>query len=155
MGWGRKVLRVGERQAACQWNALQSEEPKRWNMEFLRSLVPAVISGEGSAEQFGALPRETGPRLISIRRLGFLAMGQTVDEDPVDHVAAVDPGLRLSRSARRNKSPQKGTAKLNHSVYGFTNLLGFFFYYRPSTLSRSVHWWLSVQFPLSNDTVEL
>ncbi|XP_075901775.1 protein furry homolog-like isoform X4 [Nelusetta ayraudi] len=77
-------------------------------MEFLRSLVPAVISGEGSAEQFGALPRETGPRLISIRRLGFLAMGQTVDEDPVDHVAAVDPGLRSSRSARRNKSPQKG-----------------------------------------------
>lgn len=95
-------------------------------MEFLRSLVPAVISGEGSAEQFGALPRETGPRLISIKRLGFLAMGQTVDEDPLDCVAAVDPGLRSSRSARRNQSPQKGTAKLNHSVYGFTNLFVFF-----------------------------
>lgn len=108
-------------------------------MEFLRSLVPAVISGDGSAEQFGALPRETGPRLISIKRLGFLAMGQTVDEDPLDCVAAVDPGLRSSRSARRNQSPQKGTAKLNHSVYGFTNLFGFF-YYRLSTLSRSVHW---------------
>lgn len=78
-------------------------------MEFLKSLVPAVISGEGSAEQFGALPRETGPRLISIKRLGFLAMGQTVDEDPLYHAAA-DPGLSSSRSARRNQSPQKGTA---------------------------------------------
>lgn len=96
-------------------------------MEFLKSLVPAVISGEGSAEQFGAVPRETGPRLIRIKRLGLLVMGQTIDEDPLDHVAAVDSGLRSSRSARRNQSPQKGTAKLNHSVYCSANLLCFVF----------------------------
>lgn len=77
-------------------------------MEFLKSLVPAVISGESSAEQFGALPKETGPRLISIKRLGLMVMGQTVDEDPADHLATIDPGLSSSRPTRRNQSPQKG-----------------------------------------------
>lgn len=78
-------------------------------MDFLKSLVPAVISGEGSAEQFGAIPRETGPRLISIKRLGLLVMGQTIDEDPVDHLAMLNPGLNLSRPRHRNHlSPQKG-----------------------------------------------
>lgn len=77
-------------------------------MEFLKSLVPAVISGESSAEQFGALPRDTGPRLISIKRLGLLVMGQTVDEDPVDHLAPKNFGLNLSRPGHRNQTPQKG-----------------------------------------------
>lgn len=129
---------MGERHAVCQWNALRSEGPKKWNMEFLKSLVPAVISGEGSAELFGALPRETGPRLISIKRLGLMVMGQTVDEDPVDHLATIDPGLNSSRPARRNQSPQKGRTN-KRCVYCFTNLL-LFFYCRLSTLSRSVPW---------------
>ncbi|KAK6313975.1 hypothetical protein J4Q44_G00154340 [Coregonus suidteri] len=49
-------------------------------MEFLRSLVPAVISGDGGVvESGGALPRETGPRLLRMKRL--LAIGQTTDQD--------------------------------------------------------------------------
>ncbi len=35
-------------------------------MEFLRSLVPAVISGEGPFEHGGAVHKDTGPRLLSI-----------------------------------------------------------------------------------------
>lgn len=77
-------------------------------MEFLKSLVPAVISGEGSVELFGALPKETGPRLISIKRLGLMVMGQTIDEDPVDHLATIDPRLNSSRPA-----PQKGRTNCN------------------------------------------
>lgn len=50
------------------------------DMEFLRSLVPAVISGDvGAVESGGALPRETGPRLLRMKRL--LAIGQTTEED--------------------------------------------------------------------------
>lgn len=136
MGWGRKVLRVGERHPVCRWNAPQSEGPKSLNMEFLKSLVPAAISGEGSAEQFGALSRETGPRLLSIKRLGLLVMGQTIEEDPVDHVAAgVDPGLPMSRSSRRNQSPQKGRTNWT-TVYCITNLFVVFFI--SSTFCRSV-----------------
>lgn len=68
-------------------------------MEFLKSLVPAVISGEGSIEHGGALPRETGPRLIRMKRLGLLAMGQTIEEVPVDPMIEV----------RRNRTRLKGT----------------------------------------------
>lgn len=50
------------------------------DMEFLRSLVPAVISGDVWAlESGGALPLETGPCLLRMKRL--LAIGQTTEED--------------------------------------------------------------------------
>uniref|UniRef100_A0A4W6EDW8 Furry homolog, like n=1 Tax=Lates calcarifer TaxID=8187 RepID=A0A4W6EDW8_LATCA len=66
-------------------------------MEFLKSLVPAVISGEGPTEHGGALAKETGPRLLRIKRLGLLAMGQTIEEGPVDPMLEVDPGTGSSR----------------------------------------------------------
>uniref|UniRef100_A0A3Q3MFV8 Furry homolog, like n=1 Tax=Mastacembelus armatus TaxID=205130 RepID=A0A3Q3MFV8_9TELE len=78
-------------------------------MEFLKSLVPAVISGEGPTEHGGALPRETGPRLLRIKRVGLLAMGQTIDEDPVDPVIELDSGIRSSR-------PPRASAPVSSSV---------------------------------------
>lgn len=79
-------------------------------MEFLKSLVPAVISGDGPSEHGGALPRETGPRLLRMKRLGLLAMGQTIEEDVVHPVMEVDPGMGSSRSAHSNRARLKGTS---------------------------------------------
>lgn len=78
-------------------------------MEFLKSLVPGVISGEGATEHSGALPRDTGPRLLRMKRLGLLAMGQTIEEDPLDPVIEVDSGIGPSRPARSNRTRLKGT----------------------------------------------
>ncbi|XP_064791672.1 protein furry homolog-like isoform X3 [Oncorhynchus masou masou] len=78
-------------------------------MEFLRSLVPAVISGDVWAlESGGALPRETGPCLLRMKRL--LAIGQMTEEDqqglvntsttrPIcsNHIEASAPVNSLSR----------------------------------------------------------
>ena len=80
-----------------------------WNMEFLKSLVPAVISGEGPVDHSGAVPRDTGPRLLSMKRLGLLVMGQTIDEDPEDLMIVVEPGTSSSRPASSNRTRLKGT----------------------------------------------
>lgn len=88
----------------------QSERQKKWNMEFLKSLVPAIISGEGPTEQDGAIPKETGPRLLRMKRLGLLVMGQTIDEDPVGESIGVDQGISSSRPARSNRTHLAGTA---------------------------------------------
>ncbi|XP_034439631.1 protein furry homolog-like isoform X7 [Hippoglossus hippoglossus] len=77
-------------------------------MEFLKSLVPAAISGEGPSEHGGALPRETGPRLLRMKRLGLLVMGQTIEEVPVDPVIEVGPWTSSSRPARSNRTRFKG-----------------------------------------------
>ncbi len=81
-------------------------------MEFLKSLVPAVISGEGPIEHGGAVPRETGPRLLRVKRLGLLVMGQTIDEDQGDPMIEVDPGTGSSRPAHSNRTRLKGTFAL-------------------------------------------
>ncbi|XP_067370555.1 protein furry homolog-like isoform X5 [Channa argus] len=79
-------------------------------MEFLKSLVPGVISGEGATEHGAALPRETGPRLLRMKRMGLLAMGQTIEEDPVGPVI-VDPGIVSSRPARSDRTRLKGNIR--------------------------------------------
>lgn len=73
-------------------------------MEFLKSLVPAAMSGEGPAEPGGALPRETGPRLLRVKRLGLLAMGQTIEEDTTNRVTSA------TRPARSSRTRLKGTS---------------------------------------------
>lgn len=78
-------------------------------MEFLKSLVPAVISGEGAVEHGGAVPKEPGPRLLRMKRLGLLVMGQTIDEDPVDSLMQVYPGVSSSRPGPSNRANLKGT----------------------------------------------
>ncbi|KAG7514395.1 hypothetical protein JOB18_032509 [Solea senegalensis] len=80
-------------------------------MEFFRSLVPTVISGEGSTDHWGALPRDTGPRLLRMKRLGLLAMGQTVEEDPVDPAMEVEPLNDSSKPARTNRAGFKGNIR--------------------------------------------
>ncbi|XP_030290047.1 protein furry homolog-like isoform X2 [Sparus aurata] len=80
-------------------------------MEFLKSLVPAVISGEGPIDHSGAVPRDTGPRLLSMKRLGLLVMGQTIDEDPEDLMIVVEPGTGSSRPARSNRTRLKGNIR--------------------------------------------
>ncbi|XP_053287004.1 protein furry homolog-like isoform X4 [Pleuronectes platessa] len=77
-------------------------------MEFLKSLVPAAISGEGPSEHGGALPRETGPRLLRMKRLGLLVMGQTIEEVPVDPVIEVGPRTGSSRPGSSNRARFKG-----------------------------------------------
>lgn len=79
-------------------------------MEFLKSLVPSVISGEGATEHGGALPRETGPRLLRMKRMGLLAMGHTIEEDLVDPVIEIDPEIGSSRPARSTRTRLKGTS---------------------------------------------
>lgn len=80
-------------------------------MEFLKSLVPAVISGDGPIDYGGAVFRDTGPRLLRMKRLGLLAMGQTVDVDPVYSMLDVDPGIGSSRPARSNRTRIKGNIR--------------------------------------------
>lgn len=73
-------------------------------MEFLRSLVPTVISGDGVAtEPGGSLPRETGPRLLKVKRLGLLTMGSTIEEEPQDPVLS-----NLARPPRSGRTRLKG-----------------------------------------------
>ncbi|XP_026200829.1 protein furry homolog-like isoform X10 [Anabas testudineus] len=85
-------------------------------MEFLKSLVPAVISGEGATEHGGALPRETGPRLLRMKRMGLLAMGQTIEEDPVDPVIEIDPEIGTSRPLRSTRTRLKASTPVSSSV---------------------------------------
>lgn len=80
------------------------------SMEFFKSLVPAVISGEGPSDHGAALPKETGPRLLRIKRLGLLAMGHTIDEDQVHPVVEEDPRVGFSKPARSNRTGFKGTS---------------------------------------------
>ncbi|XP_024277620.1 protein furry homolog-like isoform X8 [Oncorhynchus tshawytscha] len=86
-------------------------------MEFLKSLVPAVISGDVWAlESGGALPRETGPCLLRMKRL--LAIGQMTEEDqpglvntsttrPIcsNHIKASAPVNSLSRRRAPSVAP--------------------------------------------------
>ncbi|KAJ7986512.1 hypothetical protein DPEC_G00340640 [Dallia pectoralis] len=82
-------------------------------MEFLRSLVPASISGEGGAmDTGGALPRETGPRLLRMKRLGLLAMGQTIEEDQDGLVSTSIARPTQSNKTKRTKERDEGLCGL-------------------------------------------
>lgn len=94
------------------WHRLLDHRPEKKgkavsHMEFLKSLVPAVISGEGPLEHGTASPRETGPRLLR-KRFGLLAMGQTIEEDPVDVVMEVDSGIGSSRPVGSYRTHLRG-----------------------------------------------
>ncbi|KAM6920924.1 protein furry homolog-like isoform 3-T3 [Xenentodon cancila] len=80
-------------------------------MEFLKSLVPAAISGEGPVEHGGSLPKESGTRLLRMKRLGLLAMGQTVEEDLVDPVINSFAGMSSSRLAHSSQTRLKGNIR--------------------------------------------
>ncbi|XP_029110639.1 protein furry homolog-like isoform X1 [Scleropages formosus] len=68
-------------------------------MDFLKSLVPAAVTadvGLDAGAAGGPLVRDTGPRLLRVKRLGLLSMGQTIEEGPDGLVR----GPRLTRSSR-------------------------------------------------------
>lgn len=76
-------------------------------MAFLKSLVPVIISGEPNR----AVPKDSGSRLLHMKRLGLLVMGQTIDEDPVAQVIAADPGISHPKPDSNNRSRLKGTTE--------------------------------------------
>lgn len=49
-------------------------------MEFLKKVVPAVISGDVVLD-IGDTTCESSPRLLKMRRVSLLSLGQTIDED--------------------------------------------------------------------------
>ncbi|XP_077964900.1 protein furry homolog-like isoform X6 [Gasterosteus aculeatus] len=73
-------------------------------MEFLKSLVPGAMSAEGPVEHRGGLPRETGPRLLRMRRLSLLAMGQAIEEVPAEPVRWNRTGVKGNIRHIRNFS---------------------------------------------------
>ncbi|KAK5907841.1 hypothetical protein CesoFtcFv8_005650 [Champsocephalus esox] len=54
-------------------------------MEFLKSLVPGSLSGESPGDHGGVLPRDSGPRLLRMKRLSLLSIGQTIEENGANH----------------------------------------------------------------------
>lgn len=55
-------------------------------MEFLKKIVPAVASGDVVLDVGGPV-RESSPRLLKMRRVSLLSLGQTIDEDEEIHVS--------------------------------------------------------------------
>lgn len=65
-------------------------------MEFLKSLVPTVISGDGglpATDVGGVCPRETGPRLLRVKRL----VSQANEEEQDGSSLTNRPAVRLQR----------------------------------------------------------
>ncbi|KAM6267965.1 protein furry homolog-like isoform 6-T6 [Spheniscus humboldti] len=54
-------------------------------MEFLKKIVPTVISGDVVLD-VGSTARESSPRLLKMRRVRLFSLGQTIDEDEETHV---------------------------------------------------------------------
>lgn len=53
-------------------------------MEFLKKIVPTVVSGDVVLD-VGSTVRESSPRLLKMRRVSLLSLGQTIDEDEEMH----------------------------------------------------------------------
>lgn len=61
-------------------------------MDFLKKIVPTVASGDVVLE-VGSSVRENSPRLLKMRRVSLLSLGQTIDEDQEIHV--LHPHFRM------------------------------------------------------------
>ncbi|XP_069712145.1 protein furry homolog-like isoform X3 [Phaenicophaeus curvirostris] len=68
-------------------------------MEFLKKIVPTV-SGDVVLD-VGSTARESSPRLLKMRRVRLLLLGQTIDEDEETHV--LHPDYTSTPSSRVNK----------------------------------------------------
>ncbi|KAM9660795.1 protein furry homolog-like isoform 3-T3 [Morphnus guianensis] len=58
-------------------------------MEFLKKIVPTVVSGD-VVPDVGSTARESSPRLLKMRRVRLFSLGQTIDEDDETHVLHPD-----------------------------------------------------------------
>ncbi|XP_075278138.1 protein furry homolog-like isoform X4 [Opisthocomus hoazin] len=67
-------------------------------MEFLKKIVPTVVSGDVVLD-VGGTTRESSPRLLRMRRVRLFSLGQTIDEDEETHV------LQPARSTELRPQP--------------------------------------------------
>nr|XP_023679418.1 protein furry homolog-like isoform X2 [Paramormyrops kingsleyae] len=84
-------------------------------MDFLKSLVPAAVSGEVNLEEGGGSApspglRETGPRLLRVKRLNLLSMGQAVEEGP-EGPARGPKLIRSNRNRLKASAPVSGPSR--------------------------------------------
>ncbi|XP_069646638.1 protein furry homolog-like isoform X1 [Haliaeetus albicilla] len=74
-------------------------------MEFLKKIVPTVVSGD-VVPDVGSTARESSPRLLKMRRVRLFSLGQTIDEDDETHVLHPDyTSTPHSRVNKRRVSP--------------------------------------------------
>ncbi|XP_026702411.1 protein furry homolog-like isoform X8 [Athene cunicularia] len=74
-------------------------------MEFLKKIVPTVVSGDVVLD-VGSTSRESSPRLLKMRRVRLFSLGQTIDEDEETHVLHPDyTSTPPSRVNKRRVSP--------------------------------------------------
>lgn len=57
-------------------------------MDFFKKAVPSVISGDVVLD-IGTTLRESSPKLLKMRRVSLLSLGQTIDEDDRDRVHSI------------------------------------------------------------------
>ncbi|XP_072295543.1 protein furry homolog-like isoform X5 [Eucyclogobius newberryi] len=87
-------------------------------MEFLKSLVPASMSGDAAVGDHSAGSKETGPRLLRMRRLGLLAMGHTIEEDTPEP-GGLDVGAKRHALKGNIRHIRKRSFFSHPSVAGF------------------------------------
>lgn len=51
-------------------------------MDFLKKVVPSVMSGDVVLD-VGSTIRESSPKLLKMKRVSLLSLGQTIDEDNI------------------------------------------------------------------------
>ncbi|XP_072719106.1 protein furry homolog-like isoform X2 [Ciconia boyciana] len=74
-------------------------------MEFLKKIVPTVVSGDVVLD-VGTTASESSPRLLKMRRVRLFSLGQTIDEDGETHVLRPDyTSTPPSRVNKRRVSP--------------------------------------------------
>ncbi|XP_065113196.1 protein furry homolog-like isoform X3 [Paramisgurnus dabryanus] len=69
-------------------------------MEFFKSLVPTVISGDGgmpASDAGGVWLRDTGPRLLRMKRLGVQTVAQVNEEEQEGSTPTGRPAVRFQR----------------------------------------------------------
>ncbi|XP_061847883.1 protein furry homolog-like isoform X4 [Colius striatus] len=92
-------------------------------MEFLKKIVPTVVSGD-VVPDVRSTARESSPRLLKMRRVRLFSLGQTIDEDEETHVLHPDyTSTPPSRVNKRRVSPsvvstweKKGTIMSNITI---------------------------------------
>ncbi|XP_051954043.1 protein furry homolog-like isoform X4 [Xyrauchen texanus] len=88
-------------------------------MEFLKSLVPTVISGDGglqATDSGGAWLRETGPRLMRMRRLGLQTFAPANEEDQDGYSWTSRPGVRLQRHRAKASVPVSNSSVIRRGT---------------------------------------
>lgn len=84
-------------------------------MEFLKSLVPTVISGDGglpATDAGGVWPKETGPRLLRMKRL----VSQANEEEYEGSTPTSRPAVRLQRHRAKGTNSKDEGAGISNMI---------------------------------------